>query len=797
MENNTGTCLEKQPLCEEMLTKMNAYWRADNYLSAGQLYLLDNPLLKKPLSLDQIKKKIVGHWGTVPGQNFVYVHCNRVIKRYDLDMILLSGPGHGGNFLIANTYLDGSYSEIYPNISQDEEGMQKMFKQFSFPCGVPSHCAPETPGSINEGGELGYSIAHAFGAVFDNPDLIATVVVGDGEAETGPLATSWQSNKFLNPVTDGAVLPILHLNGYKISNPTIFSRIPHDEIEDFFKGCGWKPYFVEGDDPMTMHRKNGETMDTVIEEIKAIQKHAREIGDAERPKWPMIVLRTPKGWTGPKVVDGQKIEGSFRAHQVPISMENPEEHLKLLNDWLRSYHPEELFDEKGRLIPELAELAPKGNARLGANPHANGGILLKDLRLPDFRTYGIPVEPGKTKAQDMIELGGYIRDIFRLNEDNKNFRIFGPDESMSNRLYRVFEAENRDWNGELKDDDDKLARGGRIMDSMLSEHMCEGWLEGYLLTGRHGFFASYEAFIRIVDSMAAQHAKWLKVCNQLSWRQPIASLNFILSSNVWQQDHNGYTHQDPGFLDHIANKKADVVRMYLPPDTNCLLSCFDHCIRSKNYVNAIVASKHPSCQWLSMEQAVKHCTQGIGIWEWASNDCGEEPDLVMACCGDTPTLETMAAVTILRDELPELKIRVVNVVDLFKLESNTKHPHGLSDAEYDAIFTKDTPVIFAFHGYPTLIHELTYGRNNHNVSVHGYQEEGTITTPFDMRVQNQLDRFDLVKDAIMHLPQLGNRGSFLIQKMNDKLVEHKQYIAEYGQDLEEIRNWQWHTPEDK
>ena len=797
MENNTGTCLEKQPLCEEMLTKMNAYWRAANYLSAGQLYLLDNPLLKKPLSLDQIKKKIVGHWGTVPGQNFVYVHCNRVIKRYDLDMILLSGPGHGGNFLIANTYLDGSYSEIYPNISQDEEGMQKMFKQFSFPCGVPSHCAPETPGSINEGGELGYSIAHAFGAVFDNPDLIATVVVGDGEAETGPLATSWQSNKFLNPVTDGAVLPILHLNGYKISNPTIFSRIPHDEIEDFFKGCGWKPYFVEGDDPMTMHRKMAETMDTVIEEIKAIQKHARETGDTERPKWPMIVLRTPKGWTGPKVVDGQKIEGSFRAHQVPISMENPEEHLKLLNDWLRSYHPEELFDEKGRLIPELAELAPKGNARLGANPHANGGLLLKDLRLPDFRTYGIPVEPGKTKAQDMIELGGYIRDIFRLNEDNKNFRIFGPDESMSNRLYRVFEAENRDWNGELKDDDDKLARGGRIMDSMLSEHMCEGWLEGYLLTGRHGFFASYEAFIRIVDSMAAQHAKWLKVCNQLSWRQPIASLNFILSSNVWQQDHNGYTHQDPGFLDHIANKKADVVRMYLPPDTNCLLSCFDHCIRSKNYVNAIVASKHPSCQWLSMEQAVKHCTQGIGIWEWASNDCGEEPDLVMACCGDTPTLETMAAVTILRDELPELKIRVVNVVDLFKLESNTKHPHGLSDAEYDAIFTKDTPVIFAFHGYPTLIHELTYGRNNHNVSVHGYQEEGTITTPFDMRVQNQLDRFDLVKDAIMHLPQLGNRGSFLIQKMNDKLVEHKQYIAEYGQDLEEIRNWQWHTPEDK
>ena len=789
MENNT--CLEKQPLCEEMLEKMNAYWRAANYLSAGQLYLLDNPLLKKPLSMDQIKKKIVGHWGTVPGQNFVYIHCNRAIKRYDLDMILLSGPGHGGNFLIANTYLDGSYSEVYPNISQDEEGMKKMFKQFSFPCGVPSHCAPETPGSINEGGELGYSIAHGFGAVLDNPDLIATVVVGDGEAETGPLATSWQSNKFLNPITDGAVLPILHLNGYKISNPTIFSRISHEEVENFFKGCGWKPYFVEGDDPMTMHRKMAETMDACIEEIKAIQKNARENNDPTRPFWPMIVLRTPKGWTGPKVVDGLQIEGSFRAHQVPLSMESPE-HLDLLKEWLESYHAEELFDEKGHLIPELAELAPKGDARLGANPHANGGLLLKDLRLPDFRSYGIEVKPGKTKAQDMIELGGYIRDIFKLNEDSKNFRIFGPDESMSNRLYKVFEEQKRDWQADLLDTDDCLARDGRIMDGMLSEHMCEGWLEGYLLTGRHGFFASYEAFIRIVDSMAAQHAKWLKVCNQLSWRQPIASLNFILTSNVWQQDHNGFTHQDPGFLDHIANKKADVVRMYLPPDTNCLLSCFDHCIKSKNYVNAIVASKHPSCQWLTMEQAVKHCTQGIGIWEWASNDCGEEPDVVMACCGDTPTLEVMAAVTILRDEMPELKIRVVNVVDLFKLESDHKHPHGLSDAEYDAIFTKDKPVIFAFHGYPTLIHELTYERHNHNISVHGYQEEGTITTPFDMRVQNQIDRFNLVKDAIMHLPQLGNKGSFLIQKMNDKLVEHKQYIAEYGQDLEEIRNWEWH-----
>ena len=774
---DTKTCLEKQPLSQEMLEKMNAYWRAANYLSAGQLYLLDNPLLKEPLTMDQIKKKIVGHWGTVPGQNFIYVHCNREIKRYDLDMILLSGPGHGGNFLIANTYLEGSYSEVYPNISQDEEGMKKMFKQFSFPCGVPSHCAPETPGSINEGGELGYSIAHAFGAVFDNPDLIATVVVGDGEAETGPLATSWQSNKFLNPVTDGAVLPILHLNGYKISNPTIFSRISHEEVENFFKGCGWKPYFVEGDDPMTMHKKMAETMDTVIEEIKAIQKNARENNDPERPAWPMIVLRTPKGWTGPKVVDGQQIEGSFRAHQVPLTMESPE-HLELLKEWLESYHPEELFDENGRLIPELAELAPKGDARLGANPHANGGLLLKDLRLPDFRKYGVKdVEPGKTQAQDMIELGAYVRDIFELNKENKNFRIFGPDESMSNRLYHAFEVENRPWNANMYSDDDNLATNGRIMDGMLSEHMCEAWLEAYLLTGRHGFFASYEAFIRVVDSMAAQHAKWIKVTNQLSWRQPIASLNFILTSNVWQQDHNGFTHQDPGFLDHIANKKADVVRMYLPPDANCLLSCFDHCIKSKNYVNAIVASKHPSCQWLSMEQAVKHCTQGIGIWEWASNDCGEEPDVVMACCGDTPTLEVMAAVTILRDEMPELKIRVVNVVDLFKLESDHKHPHGLSDAEYDAIFTKDKPIIFAFHGYPTLIHELTYERHNHNMSVHGYQEEGTITTPFDMRVQNKIDRF---------------KGAHLIQKMNDKLIEHKQYIAEYGQDLEEIRNWEWH-----
>ena len=785
-------CIEKHELTDEYLEKMNAYWRAANYLSAAQLYMLDNPLLREPLTREQVKKKIVGHWGTVPGQNFVYTHLNRVIKRYDLDMILISGPGHGGNFFVANSYLEGSYSEVYPNVSQDYEGMKKLCKQFSFPGGISSHVAPETPGSINEGGELGYSIAHAFGSVFDNPDLITACIVGDGEAETGPLATAWHSNKFLNPVTDGAVLPILHLNGYKINNPTVFARISHDEVESFFHGCGWKPYFVEGDDPMTMHRLMAETLNTVIEEIKEIQRKAREEGCEERPFWPMIVLRTPKGWTGPKVVDGLQIEGSFRAHQVPIMMDKPE-HLELLKNWLLSYKPEELFDENYRLIPELRALCPEGDARISSNPHANGGKLLRDLRLPDFTKYAVEVKkPGETIAQDMLELGGYVRDVFRLNEESKNFRIFGPDESMSNRLYKAFEATNRDFNAEIIPTDDCLAKDGRIMDSYLSEHMCEGWLEGYLLTGRHGFFASYEAFIRVVDSMAAQHAKWLKVCNSLPWRQKIASLNLILASNVWQQDHNGFTHQDPGFLDHIANKKADVVRMYLPPDANCLLSCFDHCIKSKNYVNAIVASKHPSCQWLTMEQAVKHCTQGIGIWEWASNDCGEEPDVVMACCGDTPTLEVMAAVTILRDEMPELKIRVVNVVDLFKLESDHKHPHGLSDAEYDAIFTKDKPVIFAFHGYPTLIHELTYERHNHNISVHGYQEEGTITTPFDMRVQNQIDRFNLVKDAIMHLPQLGNKGSFLIQKMNDKLVEHKQYIAEYGQDLEEIRNWEWH-----
>ena len=795
--STTQTCPEKLPLTDAYLEKMNAYWRAANYLAAAQLYLLDNPLLREPLTRDQVKKKIVGHWGTVPGQNFVYVHLNRVIKKYDLDMILLSGPGHGGNFFVANSYLEGTYSEVYPNVSQDYEGMKRLCKQFSFPGGISSHVAPETPGSINEGGELGYSIAHAFGAVFDNPDLIAAVTVGDGEAETGPLATAWHSNKFLNPAQDGAVLPILHLNGYKINNPTVFARISHEEVESFFHGCGWKPYFVEGDDPMDMHRKMAEALDKCVEEIKAIQKAAREEGKDERPFWPMIVLRTPKGWTGPKVVDGLQIENSFRAHQVPITMEKPE-HMQLLKDWLLSYKPEELFDENYRLIPELRALAPEGDHRISANPHANGGKLLRDLRLPDFKKYAVDVPaPGAVKTQDMLELGGYVRDVFALNKESKNFRIFGPDECMSNRLYRAFEVTDRDFNAEIYPTDDKLAKDGRIMDSYLSEHMCEGWLEGYILTGRHGFFASYEAFIRVVDSMAAQHAKWLKVCNQLPWRQDIASLNLVLTSNVWQQDHNGFTHQDPGFLDHIANKKADVVRMYLPPDANCLLSCFDHCVKSKNYVNVIVASKHPSFQWLTMEQAVNHCTQGVSIWDWASNDGGAEPDIVMACCGDTPTLEALAAVTILRDNLPDLKIRFVNVVDLMKLQPHGVHPHGLTDADYDAIFTKDKPIIFNFHGYPTLIHELTYTRHNKNLHVFGYIEEGTITTPFDMRVQNKIDRFDLVKTAITVLPQLGNTGSALFQKMNDLLVKHKNYIAAVGEDIPEVRDWAWHTPAEK
>jgi len=788
---DTGLKHKEPAVSTELLQGMDAWWRAANYLSACQLYLLDNPLLSEELKPEHVKKKIVGHWGTVPGQNFVYTHLNRAINKFDLDMIYISGPGHGGNGMLAQDWLDGSYSEVYPNVSQDVEGMKKLFKQFSFPGGTSSHVAPEVPGSINEGGELGYSLAHAFGAAFDNPELIAACVVGDGEAETGPLATAWHSNKFLNPVSDGTVLPILHLNGYKISNPTIFSRISHEEIQKFFEGCGWKPYFVEGDDPMTMHALMAETMDKIISEILEIRKNARETGDSTRPFWPMIILRTPKGWTGPKEVCGNKVEGSFRAHQVPLLMDDPS-HLELLSIWLRSYKPWELFGDDGKLLPEISALAPKGNHRMGANPHANGGLLLRDLRMPDFRDYAIEVSaPGAVNAQDMSELGGLVRDIFKLNSDSRNFRIFGPDETMSNRLGKVFEETNRCWNAELKEDDEFLASDGRVMDSMLSEHMCEGWLEGYLLTGRHGFFNSYEAFIRIVDSMFSQHAKWLKVCNQLTWRQDIASLNYILSSNVWQQDHNGFTHQDPGFLDHVANKKADIVRIYLPPDANCLLTTFDHCIRSRNYVNVMVTSKHPRPQWLTMDQAVKHCTQGIGIWEWASNDQDSEPDVVMACCGDTPTLETLAAVMILRKALPDVKIRVINVVDLMRLQPNTEHPHGMTDEDYDMMFTKDKPIVFAFHGYATLVHELTYRRHNKNLHVRGYKEEGTITTPFDMRVQNDIDRFHLVMDVVYRLPQLGNKGASLVQKMKDKLVEHKQYIFENGQDLPEVLNWKW------
>ena len=784
---------KKPPLTPNQLKQIDAYWRASNYLAACQLYLLDNPLLKRPLTSEDLKQTIVGHWGTVPGQNFIYAHLNRVIKKDDLDMIYVSGPGHGGNGMIAQDWLDGTYSEVYPNITQDEEGMKRLFKQFSFPGGVPSHVAPETPGSINEGGELGYSLAHSFGAVADNPGLIAACVVGDGEAETGPLATSWHSNKFLNPITDGAVLPILHLNGFKIANPTVFARISHEELEQFFRGCGWEPRFVEGDEPASMHQKMAATLDWAVREIQRIQEHARLTGDVTRPRWPMIVFRSPKGWTGPKEVDGLQVEGSFRAHQVPITMgADQAKHLPLLEEWLRSYHPEELFDEGGHPVAMLRDFPPKGSRRMGANPHANGGLLLHDLRTPDFRNYAMSVPaPGGVEAQDMLVLGSYVRDVMKLNLESRNFRIFAPDETMSNRLTPVFEVTGRRFLGERRDSDEFLDPDGRVMDSMLSEHMCEGWLEGYLLTGRHGFFNSYEAFIRIVDSMFAQHAKWLKTCNELPWRQDIASLNYILSSNVWQQDHNGFTHQDPGFLDHAANKKADVVRIYLPPDSNCLLSVFDHCIKSRNYVNIMVTSKHPRPQWLTMDQAVKHCAQGIGIWEWASNDQGQEPDVIMACCGDTPTLETLAAVTILRRELPELKIRVINVVDLMKLQPHTEHPHGLTDVEYDMLFTQDKPIIFAYHGYPTLIHELTYRRHNKNLHVRGYKEEGTITTPFDMRVLNDIDRFHLVIDVIRRLPSLGNRGAYLVQRMNDKLVEHRQYIKDNGVDLPEIREWKW------
>jgi xylulose-5-phosphate/fructose-6-phosphate phosphoketolase len=783
----------KQPLSEEELRKMHAYWRAANYLSVGQIYLYANPLLHEPLKIEDIKPRLLGHWGTTPGLNFIYVHFNRLIKKHDLNVIYVTGPGHGGPGLVANTYLEGTYSEFYTNISQTEEGLKKLFKQFSFPGGIPSHVAPETPGSIHEGGELGYSIAHAYGAAFDNPDLLVCCVVGDGEAETGPLAASWHSNKFLNPARDGAVLPILHLNGYKIANPTILSRLTDAELTQLFTGYGYKPHFVEGHEPETMHQLMAHTLDTVIDEIHALQNDARAGRSAGLPAWPMIILRTPKGWTGPKIVDGKPVEDTWRAHQVPVTsfMSHPD-HVKILEEWLKSYRPEELFDGNGKLIPELRELAPSGERRMGANPYANGGLLLKDLMMPDFREYAVKVsKPGTEIAEATRVLGNLLRDVMKRNADSKNFRVFGPDETASNRLDALYEVTDKVFMGPVLPTDEHLSKDGRVME-VLSEHMCQGWLEGYLLTGRHGFFSCYEAFIHIVDSMFNQHAKWLKVTRNIPWRRPIASLNYLLTSHVWRQDHNGFTHQDPGFIDHVVNKKADIVRVYLPPDANTLLSVADHCLRSRNYVNVIVAGKQPALQWLDMERAIEHCTNGIGIWRWASNDEGTAPDVVMACAGDVPTLETLAAVDLLRQHFPDIKLRVVNVVDLMTIQPSTEHPHGLSDREFDSIFTIDKPVIFAYHGYPWLIHRLTYRRTNHdNFHVRGYKEEGTTTTPFDMTVLNDLDRFHLAGDVVDRVPRLQHVGAHFKQFLRNKLVEHKQYICEHGDDLPEVRDWKW------
>ena len=778
----------------DQLHQIDAYWRAANYLSVGQIYLCDNPLLRRPLALSDVKHMLLGHWGTTPGQNFIYAHLNRVIKRHDLDMIYLSGPGHGGPAVVANTYLEGTYSEIYPRISQDEVGLQRLFLQFSFPGGIPSHASPETPGSIHEGGELGYSLSHSFGAVFDNPELLVACVVGDGEAETGPLATAWHSNKFLDPVTDGAVLPILHLNGYKIANPTLLARITREELDQLMRGYGWEPFFVEYEaDHNAMHQSMAALLDEAVQKIKRIQYEAREAGNVTRPRWPMIVMNSPKGWTGPAWVDGIQIEGTFHAHQVPIS--DPATHpghLHLLEEWLKSYRPEELFDDHGRLNPELAELAPKGARRMGANPRANGGLLLKDLVMPDFRDYAVEVpRPGLPGIGDTRVLGPFLRDVTRLNEVHRNFRVFGPDETISNGLAALFETTNRQWDAATEANDEFLAPTGRVVE-MLSEHQCEGWLEGYLLTGRHGLFNCYEAFIHIIDSMFNQHAKWLKVTAHLPWRRKIASLNYLLASHVWRQDHNGFTHQDPGFIDHVVNKKAEVVRVYLPPDANCLLSVTDHCLRSRHYVNVVIAGKHPAPQWLSMDEAAQHCAAGAGIWHWAGSEGDQEPDVVMACCGDVPTLETLAAVSILREHLPELKVRVVNVVDLMRLQPESEHPHGLSDTAFNELFTTNKPVIFAFHAYPWLIHRLTYRRtNHHNIHVRGYKEEGTITTPFDMTVLNDMDRFHLVMDTLDRILMPGEAGRLLKEKLQQKLVDHRLYINEHGQDMPEIRNWQW------